>query len=115
VFIYTLHKVKRMKRFILILFLLMPVLGFTQNVPDVNAKSPKPERMTKVEKKALKKKQKMQRKQDVGEKKLRKQLIKMQTKDVQKRMRQNKHKAKLYNMKRKEFFLVRWFRKKSAY
>jgi hypothetical protein len=104
-----------MKRFILCFFLMIPVMGFSQGLPDVNAKSPKPERMTKVEKKALKKKQKMQRKQDKGEKKLRKQLVKMQTKDVKKRMRQNKHKAKLYNMKKKEFFLVRWFRKKSAY
>jgi hypothetical protein len=104
-----------MKRLVVFLFLLMPFLIFSQGLPDVNAKSPKPEKTSKVEKKALKKKQKMQRKQDVGEKKLRKQLVKMQTKDVRKRMRQNKHKAKLYNMKKREFFIVRWFRKKSAY
>jgi hypothetical protein len=90
-------------------------MGFSQNVPDVNARSPKPEKTAKAQRQAEKKKQKLKKKEESADKKARKQLVKMQTKDVQKRMRQNKHKAKLYNQKKKEFFLVRWFRKKSAY
>jgi hypothetical protein len=104
-----------MKKIILFLFVLMPVLGFSQNVPDVHAHSPKPEKTAKAQRAAEKKKQKQKRQQEKADKKAAKQLVKMQTKDVQKRMRQNRHKAKLYNQKKKEFFIVRWFRKKTAY
>ena len=101
-----------MKKFLFLLLLSVPLTLLAQNVPDVKAHSPKPGKASRVERKALKKKQKKQHKQDVGEKKLRKQLVKMQTKDVKKRMKKNKHKAKLYNGNKREFFLVRWFRKK---
>ena len=104
-----------MKKIVLFLFLLAPAIGFTQNVPDVHSRSPKPEKTAKAQKQAEKKKQKLKKKQETADKKARKQLVKMQTKDVQKLMRKNKHKANLYNQKKREFFLVRWFRKKSAY
>jgi hypothetical protein len=104
-----------MKKLIPFLFLFLPILGFSQNVPDINARSPKPEKTAKAQRQAEKKKQKQKIKQEKTDKKLRKQVVKMQTKDVQKRMRQNRHKAKLYNQKKKEFFIVRWFRKKTAY
>jgi len=101
-----------MKKYLLFLFLLMPVLGFSQDVPDVHAHSPKPEKKSKVENQAIRKKEKQKAAQDKADAKLRKQQIKIQTKEVQKRMRKDKHKAKLYNEKKREFFLVRWFRKK---
>jgi hypothetical protein len=104
-----------MKKYILFLFLIVPIIGFSQDVPDVNAKSPKPEKMSKVEKKAIKKKVKQKQKAEKADKKLRKQQIKMQTKDVQKRMKKNKRKAKRYNENKKEFFITRWFRRQSAY
>ena len=98
-----------MKKFILFLFLLMPAIGFSQSVPDINARSPKPEKTSRVQKKAEKKKEKKKIKQDKVDKKLRKQVVGMQTKEVRKRMRKNKHKAGLYNGKKREFWLALWF------
>jgi hypothetical protein len=104
-----------MKKYILFLFFVIPFYALSQNVPDVNAHSPKPEKESKVEKQARVKKEKRKANEEKAYKEFRKQNMKMQTKDVRKRMRQNRHKAKLINEKKREFFLVRWFRKKSAY
>jgi len=112
---FNFAKLLRMKKYILFLFFLIPFCALSQNVPDVNAHSPKPEGNSKVEKAARKKKEKQKANEEKAYKEFRKQNYKMQTKDVKKRMRQNKHKAKLVNEKKKEFFLTRWFRKKSAY
>ena len=98
-----------MRRYLLLLLLMFPISSFAQ---DINAHSPKPQKMTGVEKKAEKLKQKQQHDIAKAEAKGRKQQIKLQTKEVRKRMKKNKHIAKLHNENKKEFFLVRWFRKK---
>lgn len=36
----------------------------------------------------------------------------LQTKQVRKRMKRNRHKATLHNENRREFFIIRWFKKK---
>jgi hypothetical protein len=79
---------------------------------DVNSHSPKPAHSSRMEKKAEKKKVVRQKKADKALEKGRLELVKIQTKAVQKRMKESKRKAKRHNENKREFFLKRWFTKK---
>lgn len=91
-------------------FLLTTGVAFSQQI-ETNAKSPNPAPMSKLEKNAIKKKEKQTIKIEKAEAKGRKEHLKIQTKATRKRMRQSKREAKRHNENRKEFFLKRWFHK----
>lgn len=101
-----------MRRLLLLLLFLIPMSLLAQDVPDVNARSPKPKKTEGVEKKAEKVKEKQQAQIAKSDELSRKQQMKIQTKAVQKRMKESKHKAKLHNENKKESFLKRLFKKK---
>ena len=101
-----------MRRLLLLFLFLIPISLFAQDVPDVNAHSPKPKKTSGVEKKAEKVKERQKSDIAKADERERKRAIKIQEKEVRKRMKKSKHTAKLYNENKKEFFLVRWFRKK---
>ena len=86
--------------------------SFAQDTKDINARSPKEVPHSRLEKKALKKKDKQKEKLDKAIEIGRKRHEKLQEREVRKRMKKSKHTASLNNAHKREFFLKRWFRRK---
>ena len=99
-----------LKSFILVFFLFFSFITYGQEI-GTNARSPKPAPMSKLEKEAVKKKQKKQKKIEKADEKARKDHLKIQTKDVRKRMKKSRKEGNRVNANKQEFFMKRWFRK----
>jgi hypothetical protein len=67
---------------------------------------------TKMHRKAVEKQKEQDAKEQKEEEEVRQQHMKDQTPAVRKRMKEDAHKADLYNGHKREFFLKRWFTKK---
>jgi len=104
-------KGKYFRKIILIIAFLLPIAAFAQD-KELNAHSPSPTPSTHLQKAAEKKKAVQRAKSEKDEAKGVKRLQKMQTKEVQKRMRKSRREANRINANKKKFFLVRWFQKK---
>ena len=67
---------------------------------------------TKAQKKTEERQKALEKKSEKAQKEAEEQHMKHQTKAVRKRMKEDAHTADLNNEHKREFFLVRWFRKK---
>lgn len=93
-------------------FFFMLSFAKAQDTKDVNARSPDPAAMSRMEKKAQKKKVKQKQLEEKAIEIGRKRHEKIQTRDVRKRMKKSKHTASANNTHKREFFLKRWFQPK---
>jgi hypothetical protein len=100
---------KSLSRKLMLLLICMLPLGIIAQEAPAKDKAPATSR---IQRKAAKKKWKEQRKMEMDQKKAVKQHHKrIQTKDTRKRMRQEKRKSDKMRSNKREFFLVRWFRR----
>lgn len=95
------------------MFLLLCFLPLALQAQDKPAaKDTKAPATSRVQRKAAKKKWKEQRKVEMEQKKAVKQHHKrLQTKETRKRMRREKKKSDHLRSNKREFFLIRWFRR----
>ncbi len=105
-FLTKLGLVNRLLKLIFVFVLFgLPLAINAQNKPPKQQSLKK--RMKELEKKE---KDKENEEEDVAEY-LREKHLENQTKEVRKRMKKSRKKARRNNRNRKEFFLIRWFRK----
>ena len=98
-----------LKKLIITVALLFPLLATAQEAPNVVVGP-----VSNQQKAAEKKKEKQKAEAEKAEKKGIKQKYKMQDKATRKRMRQSRREADRVNSnKRKGFFLTRWLKKKN--
>ncbi|MCW3103645.1 MAG: hypothetical protein JWO09_2085 [Bacteroidetes bacterium] len=100
---------KSLSRKLILIFICLLPLGLAAQEAPAKEKAPATSR---VQKKAAKKKWKEQRKMEMDQKKAVKQHHKrIQTKETRKRMKQEKRRSDKLRANKREFFLVRWFRR----
>lgn len=96
-----------------IIFLLLLAVPFITVAQEKQSKDKAPA-TTRMQRKAAKKKWKEQRKLERDQKKAVKQHHKrLQTKETRKRMKQERKKGEKMRANKREFFLVRWFKRHS--
>ena len=98
-----------LKKLIFLFILLMPLAVHAQEAKKDDTKAPATSR---VQRRAAKKKWKEQRRAEMDDKKAVKAYHKrLQTKKTLRRMKQEKKKSDRLRANKREFFLVRWFRR----
>jgi hypothetical protein len=103
---------KKWVSFVSLLFLMaISYHSFSQEI-GTDAKSPHPPPSSRMEKKALQKKEARKELGEKAEEKERKHQYKIQTREVKKRMKKSKKEAERHNENKKDSFLKRLFSKK---
>jgi hypothetical protein len=93
------------------------ILFFISSVCSAQDKGPKPSKDAVKSKREIKKEERKEAKERRKREKEERKAIKayhkrLQTKQVYKRMKKSRKKATFYNEHKREFFLIRWFKKK---
>jgi hypothetical protein len=94
---------------LLSIFLSTPILAQDKGTGPPEKSIASERRLRKLDKKESKERR---RKEKAEKKAVKEHHKRLQTKQVRKRMKQSKNRANLNNQNKREFFLVRWFKKR---